>query len=137
VACNIFSIIPHGVRVDASYSIGQDDSGWRQSKTTAETLREKVVVRQFVGGNNGICTGTDPELDTTNTENDLEMKKGAEERKLHRMPKVYDCLEMGQGSQHLCATQMESRAQNKQMTAVGYISTIATSWKDLGCSPKS
>jgi len=50
------------------------------------------------------------------------MKKEAEERKLHRMPKVHNFLEMWQGSQNLCATQRESRAQDKQMTAVGYIS---------------
>ena len=65
--------------------------------------------------------GTDPELDTTNTENVSEMKKEAEEKKLHRMAKVHDFLEMWQGSQNLCATQKESRAQNKRMTAVGYI----------------
>jgi len=50
------------------------------------------------------------------------MKKEAEERKLHRMAKVHNCLEMWLGSQNLLATQKESRAQNKQMTAVGYIS---------------
>ena len=66
--------------------------------------------------------GTDRELDTTNTENHLEMSKEAEERKLHRMAKVHDFLEMWQGSQNVRATQMESRIQNKQMTAVGYIS---------------
>jgi len=49
------------------------------------------------------------------------MKKEAEARKLHRMAKVHDFLEMWQGSQNLCATQKESHAQNKQMTAVGYI----------------
>jgi hypothetical protein len=37
------------------------------------------------------------------------------------MAKVHDFLEMWQGSQNLGATQKESRAQNKQMTAVGYI----------------
>jgi len=31
-------------------------------------------------------------------------------------------LEMWQGSQNLCATQKESHPQNKQMTAIGYIS---------------
>jgi hypothetical protein len=41
---------------------------------------------------------------------------------LHRMAKVHDFLEMRQGSQNLRATQKESRAQHKQMTAVGYIS---------------
>jgi len=37
------------------------------------------------------------------------------------MAKVHDILEMWQGSQNLRATQKESCAQNKQMTAVGYI----------------
>jgi len=124
VARDIFSIIPHGVWVEASFSLGRDVIGWRQSKTTGETLGEKVVVRQFARANNGILAGTDPELDTKNTENDLEMKKEVEERKLHRMAKVHDFLEMWQGSQNLRATQKESRAQNKQMTAVGYISDM-------------
>jgi len=122
VARNIFSIIPHGVGVDASSSLGRDVIGWRQSKTTGETLRKKVIVRQFARANNGILAGTDPELDPTNTENDSEMKQEAEERKLHRMAKVHDFLEMWQGSQNQLATQKESRAENKQRTAIGYIS---------------
>ena len=76
--------------------------------------------------------GTDPELDTMNTEIDWEMKKEAEEMKLHIMAKVHDFLEMWQCSQNLPATQKESRAQNKQMTAVGYISyteqIVKASW---------
>jgi hypothetical protein len=132
VARDIFSIIPHGVGVEVSFSLGQDVIGWRQSKTTGETLREKVVVRQFARANHGILAGTDPELDNANTENDSEMKKEAEERKLHRIAKVHDFLEMWQGSQNLRATQKESRAQNKQMTAVRYISDteeiVKASW---------
>jgi len=124
VVRGIFSIIPHGVGVEASFSLGRNVIGWRQSKTTGETLREKVVVTQFARANNRILAGTDPELDTTNTENDSEMKKEAEERKLHRMAKVHDFLEMLQGSQNLRATQKESHAQNKQMTAVEYISDM-------------
>jgi len=54
VACDIFSIIPHGVGVMASFSLGRDIIGWRQSKTTCETLQEKVIVRQFARANNGI-----------------------------------------------------------------------------------
>jgi hypothetical protein len=104
VAPDIFSIIPHGVVVEASFSLGQDVIGWRQSKTTGETLREKVVVRQFAQANNGILAGTDLELDTMNAENDSEMKKAAEERKLPRMAKVHDFLEMWQGSKNLRAT---------------------------------
>jgi hypothetical protein len=45
VTCDIFSIIPHGVGVEASFSLGQDMIGWRQSKTTGGTLCENVVVR--------------------------------------------------------------------------------------------
>jgi hypothetical protein len=47
VGRDIFSIIPHGVGVEASFSLGQDVIGWRQSKTTGETVLEKVILRQF------------------------------------------------------------------------------------------
>jgi hypothetical protein len=71
-------------------------------------------------------------MDTTNIENDSEMKKEAEERKLQRMAKVHNLLEMWQGSRNLRATQKECRAQNKQITAVGYISDseelVKSSW---------
>jgi len=135
VAHNIFSVIPHGVGVEASLSLGRDVIGLRQSKTTGKTLHEKVVVSQFARANNGILAGTDPRLDTMNIENDSEMKKEAEERKLHRMAKVYNFLEMWQGSQNLHTTQKEYCARNKQMTAIGYISNteeiIKASWSLL------
>jgi len=124
VACDILYIIPHGVRVEASVSLVRDVIGWRQSKTTGTTLCDKVVVRKFSRANNRILVGADPELDTTNTENDSHMKKEAEERTLHRMAKVHYLVEMWQGSQNLCATQKESCTQNKQMTAIGYISDM-------------
>jgi len=121
---DISSIIPHGVGVHTSLSLGRDVIGWRQSKTTGETLHETVIERQFARANNGIVAGTDPELDSTNTEIDSEMKKEAEERTLHRMGQVDDILEMWQGRHSLCATQMDSDVQNKQMTTVGYILDI-------------
>jgi len=68
--------------------------------------------------------GADPLLDTIYTENNSEMKKEVEERKLRRMAKVHDILEMWQDSQNLRATHKEHCAQNKQMTAVGYISDM-------------
>ena len=108
--------------MEASFSHGRDVIGWRQSKTTVETPRKEVVARQFAGANNRILAGADQLLGTTNTEKDSEMKNEVEERKLHRMAKVHDFLEIWQGSQYLYATQKESCAQNKQMTAVGYIS---------------
>jgi hypothetical protein len=122
VAHDIFSIIPHGVGVEASVSLGRDVIGWRKSKTTHETLREKVIVRQVARTNHRILAGTDAELDPTNTENDSEMKTEAEERTLHRMAKVHDFLEMWQGSQNIRATLKEFRAQHKQMIAVRYVS---------------
>jgi len=79
----------------------------------------------------GGCAG----LDTTETEHNLELKKEAEKRILHRMAKVHDFLGMWQSSQNLCATQKESRAQNTQMTARGYISDtegiIKASWSNF------
>jgi hypothetical protein len=50
------------------------------------------------------------------------MKKEAEDTKLHRMAKVHNFLQRWHGRKNLCATLKESRAQTKQMTAVGYIS---------------
>jgi hypothetical protein len=98
VASDIFSIIPHAVGVEASFSHGRDVIGWRQSKTKCDTLREKVVSRQFARANNGILAGTDPELHPKITANDSNMKKEAEERNLLRMAKVHEFLEMWQGS---------------------------------------
>jgi len=122
VARDIFSIIPYAVRVEASFSLRRDVIGWRQSKTTGETLREKVIVRQFARANNGMLVGDCEALDSVETQNDLELKKETEERKFHWMAKVYDFLEMWHGSQKLHATQKESRAQNDQTTTGGYIS---------------
>jgi len=90
----VFSIIPHCVGVEVSFSLGRDVIGWRHSKTTGGTLREEVLVRQFARATNGILAGSDRKLETPHTENDSEMKKDAEERKLHRMAKVNDFLEM-------------------------------------------
>jgi len=135
VARNIFSMIPHGVGVEAGFSLGRGVIGWRQSKTTGETLRKKVVVRQFARANSGLLAGDDPVLDPDSTNNDMEMKREAEEKMLHRMAKVHNFLEMWQGSQTLRATQKESRAQNKQMTALGYISDteeiVKASWSNF------
>jgi hypothetical protein len=83
VARDIFSIIPHSVGVEARFSLGRDVNRWRQSITTDETLCEKVVVRQFAWANNGLLAGDDPVLDPSCTDNDMEMKREAEEKKLH------------------------------------------------------
>ena len=93
---DLFSIIPDVIGVEASFSLVRDVIGGRQSQTTGKTFCEKVVARQFAWANNVILARTDLELDTMNTVNNSEMKKEAEERKLHRMAKVHDFLEMWQ-----------------------------------------
>jgi len=111
VACDTFSNIPHCVGVVASFSVVQDVIAWSDSKSTGKTHREKVVVLQFAGASNTILGGDNQSSDTMNTDNASEMKREVEDKKLHRMAKVHDCLEMWQCSQILCATQKESRAQ--------------------------
>jgi len=132
LVCNIFLIIPHAVGVEVSFSFGRDGIGWRQSKTTGRTIREKVVVTHFTPSNNRILGGSHPEWEKWNTENDSEMKKDSERRQLHTMTKVHNFLAMWQGWHNLRAQQMESCAQNKQMTPMGYISDteeiIKASW---------
>jgi len=96
---------------------------------------QRVIVRHFALPNKWILASNDPALDTTETENVLEMKREAEGRILHRMAKVHDLLEMFQGSQNLSATPKESPSQNMQMTAVGYISStewiVEASWSNF------
>jgi len=65
VARDIFSIIPYGVGVEASFSLGRDVINRRQSPTTGETHRENIVVWQFAQANDRILASTDLELDTT------------------------------------------------------------------------
>ena len=135
VAGDIFSIIPYEVGVESSFSLGQDIISWRQSKTASATLQEKYLVRQFARANNGILAGDNTSSDTTDTENDVELKNEVDERNLHTLAKVHNFLEMWQGSQNLGATQKQSRTHNKQMTAVGYISDtkeiIKASWSNF------
>jgi len=135
VAPGIFSIIPHGVGLEASSSLGWDVVALRQAKTTGETLCKQVVLRQFAWANVRLLAGKYPVLDSISTDNDMEMKREAEQKKLHWMAKVHDLFEMWHGSRNLRATQKESRSHNKQMTAVGYISDteeiIKASWSHI------
>jgi len=88
VACDIFSIIPHGVGVEVSFSLGGDVIPWWTSKTTGKTICEKFVIMKFATVNYGMLATADPLMDSTNTENNSEMKKESEEWKWHRMAKV-------------------------------------------------
>jgi len=82
VTRDIFSVIHHGGGVEASFWLGRDVIGWRLSKTTGETRREQVVVRQFAQSNSGLLAGNDPVLDPNSTDHDMELKRKAEDKKL-------------------------------------------------------
>ena len=59
MARDIFSIIPHGVGVEASFSLGRVVIVWRHwSKTPGETFHEKVVIWLFARANIRILPGT-------------------------------------------------------------------------------
>lgn len=77
-AWDMFSIIPHGVGVDASFSLGLDVIGWRQSKTNSKTVQEKFVIGLFARGNPGTLMSECAPMVTAATENDLELKHGRE-----------------------------------------------------------
>jgi len=85
VARDIFCLIPHGVRVESSVFLRRDVICLRQSKSTCETHRKIVIVRQFAPANKRNLAGGDPEVDSTHTENDSKLKTDVEERKLPKM----------------------------------------------------
>jgi len=118
--------------VEASSSLGQDVIGWRLSKISGETDRKKLISMQHTRVYYSILAAENPALDTTNTYNYLEMKGVAQQKTLPRTRKVHVIVEMWQGTQILCVTQKKSGPQNKQMTAVRYISDtqefIKVSW---------
>jgi len=122
VACDIFSIIPHAIGVEASFSLARDVIGWSQWKTTGETLVEGVVVRQCARANHRLLAGDDSVLDRDSSDNNMEVKGKADEKKLHTMAKVRYFFVMWQCNHPLSATQKESRGQSTQMTTLGYIS---------------
>jgi len=109
--------------------------GWRQSKTTGERVQEKVVVQKSARANKRTVAGNCTALYHAKTENDLEWKNNACDRKLHRMAKVHDFLEIWLRSQNLHATRQECRTQNKQLAAVESISDteeiIKGSWSNI------
>jgi hypothetical protein len=82
--------------------------------------------------NDEILAGDDQVLDTTSSDNDMEMERVAKQKKLHCMAKAGNIFEIWQGSHNLRATPKESCSLIKQTTAVGYISDtkeiVKASW---------
>ena len=75
-------------------------------------IGQEFVVRRLTPANHSILFGDCILLHNAETGNDFELKNEALERKLHRMAKVHDFLEMWQGSQSLHVIQPESQSQN-------------------------
>lgn len=117
-----FSIIPHGVSVEASNSLRGDVLGWRQSKTRGKTIQETVIIWQCAPANAKILAGDDPALDTTNTDPDFDKSIDPEWTKFHWIAKVGNISEIWHGSPDLHATQSNARVWNPQMTAGEHLS---------------
>jgi len=129
MARDIFSVIPHGVGVEASFSLGRDVIGWRQSKTSGSTLQQKVVVRQWARSNQGILADT---FSDTLLDNDVEGKVDAEQSKLKKLATLTDFMHWSKRSSELRAAQKKLRAQNSNKCSHGFISDeeefSASSW---------
>jgi hypothetical protein len=124
VACDIFSIMPYGVGDEVSFYLFQDVIGWSKSITTGQTLGKNMVVWQLARSNAGLLVGNIPITHSLDVDNNAEIKKEAEKKKLHRMAKILDYLEMWQGSDNLRSTQMAACTQILHMTAMRYISDM-------------
>src|SRR5215211_3142126 len=109
MARDIFSVIPHGVGVEASFSLGRDVIGWRQSKTSGSTLQQKVVVRQWARSNHGILADT---FSDSLLENDMEGKAQAEQLKLKKLASLTDFMHWNRRSNELRAAQKKLRVKN-------------------------
>ena len=90
MARDIFSVMPHGVGVEASFSPGRDVIGWRQSKTSGKTLQEKVVVRQWARANEGLL----PEdvMIGDMKDNNVEEKQRGEDERLNQLASIKDFI---------------------------------------------
>jgi len=135
VALDMFSIISHGIRVEASFSLGRDVTGWRQSNTSGEPLWDKMLYESLLEPIADYWLATTQYWVQTALIKKGRWRERRRRRSLHRMSKVYDFLEMWQGSQTLRGRRNKSGAHNKQLTAVGYISDtieiVKASWSNI------
>jgi hypothetical protein len=100
------------------FDLGKTLLNSRRQQPQGRLFVQIVHLWQYRLANNGIVPGNDSVLDTMEVVNDIELMREAEERKLHRLAKVLDFLEMWQGSQIIHATQKESHAQNTHIKVV-------------------
>jgi hypothetical protein len=94
VGRNIFSRIPHGVGVEISFSLRRDVIGWRQQKPKGETLREILLQGSLLEPIVGFWQALTPHWIELKQRKTRKSRWEAEERKLPRMAKVHEVLEM-------------------------------------------
>jgi hypothetical protein len=118
MARNIFAVMPHGVGVEASFSLGRDVIGWRQARTSGATLQQKVVVRQWARSNSGQLA--DASIDRL-TQNDAAAKAKAEQLKLRKLASLTDFLYWSKKSQQFRSAQKVLEKEGRKR-GKGYIS---------------
>jgi len=104
-------MIMHGVRVEQSVSPWEYIIGCRQSQIAGDTLGEKDIARHSARANDVILPCYVSALNTSNTQNDMEMMWEAEKSKSHIMAKVHSLLKIWYSSQNRTASKKKSHAQ--------------------------
>jgi len=105
LASDILSIIPHGVVLEASVSLGPDIMSWRHTKSNGAIFRDTVIATKLdsaietrFAGDSTVCEAGQPQ-------NDFEFKREGEETKLNKIARVEDVLEMWSGqAKPMCFT---------------------------------
>ena len=120
MARDIFSVMPHGVGVEASFSLGRDVISWRQSRTTGVTLQQKVVVRQWARSNNGILPEDIANQLLPSSSDDEQRKR--EDQRLDRLATLRDFLLFKKESDNLRSMQKKLKGKDVSVSGLGYIS---------------
>jgi len=122
MARDIFSVMPHGVGVEASFSLGRDIISWRQSRTKGSTLQQKVVVRQWARSNDGLLP--EEAIQSAGSDVNNEEKQKQEDQKLNQLASVRDFLVFKEQSENLRSMQKKLKGKDVTISGLGYISDV-------------
>lgn len=123
MARDIFSVMPHGVGVEASFSLGRDVISWRQSRTNGITLQHKVVVRQWARSNNGLLPEEVSRSMKTDINTDEQQRR--EDKQLNQLASMKDFLSFKRQSDNMRSMQRELKGRDVSISGLGYISDEA------------
>ena len=92
---DVFSVIPYGIGVEVSFSLGHYVLGWRQCRTSEDRLQKKVIVQQFSWSHSGILADTNIGLvnDTAAAQNEPK----EEDKKLLKLAGISDHIHFRRG----------------------------------------